>query len=320
MTINVGFIGAGAMCNQVHYPSVAKHAGSRIAAICDLSEKAREGTADKYGVKARYSEYRKMLEREKLDAVYVVMPPQLLKPIILDCLAAGKHIFTEKPLGISAADARELAGAAAQAKRITAVAFNRRFAPVLAEARRRIEARGPVNTVMAEFHKDMKENYYPEARIPIIRLDIIHVVDVLSWIGGEVAGCHSYVDKLQGDDWLNNFNALIRFKRGTVGMLTANRKNGNRYERFELHGPGISAYVRAPETAEIWETGKKEPLRLSGKELCVTGDSRVTYGYEAENFHFLDCVAQGKEAQNSFAEAVLSQELAERIENGSLGA
>jgi predicted dehydrogenase len=43
----------------------------------------------------------------------------------------------------------------------------------------------------------------------------------------------------------------------------------------------------------------------------------VTYGYEGENVHFLDCIAKGCETTISFAEALKSQELAERIEQGS---
>ena len=42
-----------------------------------------------------------MLEREDLDAVYVVMPPHLLHDIVVDCLQAGKHVFIEKPPGVS---------------------------------------------------------------------------------------------------------------------------------------------------------------------------------------------------------------------------
>jgi predicted dehydrogenase len=315
MTIHVAFIGAGDMANAVHYPSVAKHPNAKLVAVCDLDERRREETASKYGIAGKYSDYRQMFEHEKIDAVYVIMSPRFVRQIILDCLAAGKHVFTEKPLGVSAAEARELASAAEKHRRITAVAFNRRHSAVLVEARRLVEQNGPINTVMAEFHKNMKENY-EQNKVSIIRSDVIHVIDVMNWIGGEVAGCHSYVDRLQGEDWLNNFNAIVRFKRGAVGVLSANRKNGNRYERFEFHGNGISAYVRAPEMAEIYESGKKEPKILKGAELCGTDEFRVVYGYDAETKHFIECVASGKDCENNFTSAVRSAELAERIEAG----
>jgi len=317
MTINVAFIGAGDMANAVHYPSVAKSPNAKLVAVADLDQKRCAQTADKFGIKGRYADYKQMFEMERIDAVYVIMSPRFVKPIILDCLNAGKHVFTEKPLGVSAADAREMAALAVKHKRATAVGFNRRFSAVLAEARKRVEAKGPINTVMAEFHKDMKENYEFN-KVSIVRTDVIHVIDVLSWVGGEVSEVRSCADKLNQEDWINNANALMRFKNGAVGMLSANRKNGNRYERFELHGYGISAYVRAPELAEIYETGVKDPTILKGPELCGTDEFRVVYGYEAETRHFLESIAQGRDCENSFSAAVRSYELAEKIESGGM--
>ncbi|MCW8133392.1 MAG: Gfo/Idh/MocA family oxidoreductase [Planctomycetota bacterium] len=317
MTIHVAFIGAGEMANAVHYPSVARMPNVKMTAVCDLDAARAVATADRYGIPGRYSDYRQMFECEKVDAVYVIMSPRFVRPIVMDCLAAGKHVFTEKPLGMSAAEAREMAGRAAEMKRVTAVGFNRRFSPVLAEAHRRVAARGPLTTVLAEFHKDMKENY-EQNKISIVRSDMIHVLDVLAWAGGEVAAVQSCSDRLNGEDWINSAHALLRFRGGCVGLFSANRKNGNRYERFEFHGNGISAYVRAPETAEIYETGRKEPEILRGAELCGTDEFRVTYGYEAETRHFLACVAEGRACANSFEAAVGSYELAERIEQGSM--
>ena len=100
--VRVGFIGAGGMANHVHYPSVAEDPRAEIAAICDLDEVRLNRTADKYGVAARYTDYRRMLEREPLDAVYVIMPPMPLHPIVTDCLTAQKHVLTEKPPGLRA--------------------------------------------------------------------------------------------------------------------------------------------------------------------------------------------------------------------------
>lgn len=106
-TVRVGFIGAGNMANAVHYPSVADIPEAMLWAICDLNEERLHRTADKYAVpkERRYTDYRRMLEREPLDAIYVIMPPMGLCPIVLDCLKAGKHVFIEKPPGCNADEA-----------------------------------------------------------------------------------------------------------------------------------------------------------------------------------------------------------------------
>lgn len=317
MGINVAFIGAGEMANAVHYPSVAAVKDANMVAVCDLDAVRRDTTAAKYGIPKTYSDHHQMLERENIDAVYVIMSPRFVRPLLLDCIAAGKHVFTEKPLGVGAAEARELAAAAGTKGVVAAVGFNRRFAPVLAVAKCLVEERGPLTSLLAEFHKDMKENY-EQNKVSVIRSDVIHVLDILSWAGGEAVTCHASADRLYGEDWINSVHALIRFKAGAVGLLSANRKNGNRYERFEFHGRGISAYVRAPDSAEIYESGVKTPRILSGAELCGTDDFRVTYGYEAETRAFLEAVATGQPCEHSFEAAVRSYELAERIEAGGV--
>src|SRR5687767_14702842 len=98
--VRVGFIGAGGLANHVHYPSLAEDARVELAAVCDLDEAKLTRTAEKYAVQSRYTVYQEMLEREALDAVYVIMPPMPLHPIVMDCLAAGKHVFIEKPPGV----------------------------------------------------------------------------------------------------------------------------------------------------------------------------------------------------------------------------
>jgi len=319
MPLKIGFIGAGEMANAVHYPSVKEYPNAELVAVCDIDSKTRTDTADRFGIRARYPDYKRMLTNEELDVVYVVTSPFQVKELISDCLRAGKHVFTEKPLGCSAEDAREMADLAIKHNCLTAVGYNRRFAAVFAEAKKRVEAVGPVNTMLAEFHKNMKENYEGN-RISIMRSDIVHIVDALCSVGGQPIGAHSYVDELYGEGWLNNFNAIMRFRGGMVGVLTANRKAGNRYERFEMHAKGITAYIRPPDYVEIWEDGKKESTLIRGEELCGTKDFRITYGYKAETFHFLECVERKVDSEISFAKIVATQELAQRLEAGSKGA
>jgi len=313
-TIRIGFIGAGGMANAVHYPSLAEFPDVTLAAICDLDQAKLNKTADKYGVKARYTDYHQMLREVELDAVYVVMPPMPLRAIVLDVLAAGKHCFTEKPPGCSYAEAKEMADAAEKRGLLTMTAFNRRFAAVCVQARQMLEERGRLTQVMSEFHKDMLKSG-PYYGLSIIRTDIIHVVDFLRWVGGEVKEVKSYMDQFHAN-WDNTFNALIRFQSGMVGILTANRATGTRYERFEIHGKGAAAYIRAPETAEVWFEGQKQPTLLEGEKLCGKKDNRITYGFRDENRYFIDCLKSGQRPHCCFQDSCKTMELCEIIERG----
>lgn len=311
--VHVGFIGAGSLANAMHYPSVAAFEDVSIAAICDLNEERLNATADKYGVKRRYANYRRMLDEVDLDAVYVIMPPVFLRPIVLDCLAAGKHVFMEKPPGTSTAEAQEMANAARAHDRLTMVAFNRRFSRVVAEAKRLVDARGPITQCMVEFHKyhlgDAEWDYYG---VGMFETDVIHVVDLLRHFGGEVTDVDAYVQRWHSDQE-NVFNALVRFENGAVGILTANRASGARYERFEVHGRGIAAYIRAPETAEVYQDNHATPQVFKGDELAGGNELYRTYGFFDENRHFIDCIKSGTTPITCLDDAVKSRALVDRI-------
>ena len=93
--VKIGFIGAGVRANQAHYPSLAEMGDVEIAAICDLRKDRLEATADKYGVKNRFTDYRQMLRKVSLDAVYIIMFPDLLDPIVTYCLEEEMNVFIE---------------------------------------------------------------------------------------------------------------------------------------------------------------------------------------------------------------------------------
>ena len=315
-TVRVGFIGAGNMANAMHYPSVADIPEATLWAICDLNEERLHRTADKYAVpkERRYTDYRRMLEREPLDALYVIMPPMGLCPIVLDCLKAGKHVFIEKPPGCNADEAWAMAEEAERQKVKTMVGFNRRFAAVYRHAKAKVLERGAPSLALAEFHKDMlgQGAYYG---MSILRTDIIHAVDILRDLLGEAVEVSGQVWS-RYERWQNSHNqfaALIRFEGNAVGILLASRTAGSRYERFELHGKGISAYIRAPELAEIHR--QKEGVEtVTGEQLTGSTAPRITYGYLDENRHFIACILNDQMPLTNFTDAAKTMELVERIE------
>jgi len=309
----VGFIGAGGHAGRVHYPTLIQMPEVALVAVCDLDEERLAAASLKYDIPHRYTDHHEMLEKEDLDAVYVVLPPKALKPLVLDCLAAGVHTFAEKPLGVNYDDAVEMAEAAEKAGVKTLCAYNRRYSTVLIEAKKRVAERGPVSQVVAEFHKNMRQSG-PYGDVSIMVTDVGHVVDCSRWLAGEAVEVVPFVDEFQAD-WQNVFTALIRFDSGAAGVLLANRAAGARYERFELHGPGISAYVRAPEQAEIWSEGEKEPTVIEYPEArgAISPAWIEHYGYAPESRHFFQCIRDDVLPSSHFGDSAKTVLLCERL-------
>ncbi len=105
-----------------------------VAVADDVPGRAAEG-ARQYGAQKAYGDWREVLTDPDVDAVSVTVPNFLHAQIGTAVLAAGKHLWIEKPVGLSAADAQAVAAAATAADRQTAVGFNYRNAPAVQAAR-----------------------------------------------------------------------------------------------------------------------------------------------------------------------------------------
>lgn len=313
----MAFIGAGHFAKEFHYSSLSRMEDVRIVAVADLNEALLHETADRFKVPGRYTNHRDMLIKESIDAVYVITPPKVLKPLVLDVIAAGKHVFTEKPPGVSTDETAEMAEAAAKAGVKSGVGLNRRYSHVLRKAKAEVLKRGPISTVMAEFHKNMDAPYDD---LSILHSDAIHVVDAMRDLLGEPETVCAHADwwytKEQWARSYNCFSALIRFAGGGSGVFVANRQCGTRFERFELHGRGISAFVRAPEVVEIYRAGQSKPETCTGKGLAGTDDPLDTYGYFMEDREFIDAIKHHTTPLTSFADALKTMRLCDAINAG----
>jgi predicted dehydrogenase len=85
-----------------------------------------------------------------------------------------------------------------------------------------------------------------------------------------------------------------------------------------MHARGLSAFVDCNSTASVFADGKDEGLVLDAKAVAGSEENRVSYGFEGENRHFIDCVKSGREPDPSMADAVKTMELVERIYETSL--
>jgi virulence factor len=312
--VRLGLIGAGGMANTVHYPSLEKMDDVSLAALCDVNPDRLVETADRFGIEQRYTDAAEMMDKESLDAIYVLMPPHQLFDLVMDVLERGLHLFIEKPPGITAAQTRQMSLAVEEAGIVSMVGFNRRYTPLIAQSKETVIKNGPMLQCVSKFYKPMagKPHPYYRGAIDVLRCDAIHAVDMLRYMGGDVLDVASDVQAYKST-YDNMFNALIQFESGGVGVLLTNWNVGGRRHEFEMHAEGVSAFVNPDEEARIWQEDSADPTIVDTKQAADSDEFRVFYGFEGENRHFIDCVKAGKQPQSNFADAAKSMELAEMI-------
>ncbi len=127
-TIGIGIIGAGSIAQGVHIPGYRAISDQcEIIAAADISEDALRAVGRDFDIPKLFDDYHDLLKLDEIDAVSVCASNPIHHPATLAALAAGKHVFCEKPLALNAADAREMVAAARAADRILAVDFQSRF-------------------------------------------------------------------------------------------------------------------------------------------------------------------------------------------------
>jgi virulence factor len=319
--IKIGMIGAGGRA-QTHYASLAEMSDAEMTAICDLNEERLKSTADKYGIRERYTDYRLMLKKMDFDAVYIIMQPTFLGPLVTYSLKRGKNVFVEKPPGTDVKETVKWAKIAKENGCKTAVGFQRRFHPCVVEAKRIVEERGRILYCMAAFHKygEWKGDYDSLVN------DVVHMVDLLRWMGGEVKKVRSLSGQLYGniEDYLNFYTAVLEFESGGVGILTSNRTSGGRVLNFEMHSKGISAYGNIPGISGmdyymvLKDNQPYQEAKTVKNEEIIGNDAPQTHldGSFQIDRNFIDCIKEDKQPMTNFEDAAKTMQVIKKIQSG----
>jgi predicted dehydrogenase len=126
MTFRFGIIGTGIMGNSLGRV-IRNVEQASIVALADMVPQRLEEAGREFGVKALYADYREMIKKENLDAVAVATPDHFHKEPVLNALEAGCHVFVEKPLTTSQAEAEEIYRAVARTGKKLQIDFNHRW-------------------------------------------------------------------------------------------------------------------------------------------------------------------------------------------------
>jgi len=310
-TLRVAVVGAGTMANRVHYPSLASFTDVQIAAICDIDVQRLQTTADRYGIAARYTDYRRMVEDVAPDAIYVIGQPHIMYDVWIWCLEQGLNLYIEKPLGITLHQARALAYLAARHDCITQVSFQRRSTPLVTMLRDECLKRGPVVHAVCRFYKCAMAPFLG-ARDHMMD-DGVHAIDTLRWIcGGEVSRVDSVTRSVGAPD-TNLIVAMLHFSSGATGLMVNSWSSGRRIFSVEIHAPGICAEAEHEGRGTLYADGDTQGVSYDAAQVAGSNEFYVYGGFRAKHREFIDALRTGTQPSSCFADALVTMEVAETI-------
>ncbi len=166
----VGLIGTGFM-GRTHVLGFATASRAfempvrlRLEAVADVTTEAAEAARRSFGIERATGDWRSLIDDPAIDVIDITAPNALHREMALAAIAAGKHVYCEKPLAPTAAEAREMAEAAAAAGVVTQLGFNYLANPVLRLAREMI-AGGALGDILS-YRGQHAEDYMADPAAP----------------------------------------------------------------------------------------------------------------------------------------------------------
>jgi xylose dehydrogenase (NAD/NADP) len=212
-------LGAAGIADKAVLPAIAASDNGRLVAIASRDRSRAELLASKHSIAKVSASYEALIEDADVGAVYIPLVNNLHKEWTLRAIAAGKHVLCEKPLGMDAAEAEEVASAAKAAGIHVMEAFMYRFHPRM---RAFVEGlRDPIH-VQASFGFTLDDpvNYRLERKLGGgALLDVgCYTVSVARWILGEPDDvlARARVDRVD-----MSVSALLKFHSGSTAALWA---------------------------------------------------------------------------------------------------
>jgi predicted dehydrogenase len=194
--LNVAFVGTGWWGKELAKAAQSLDETFSIAGCSALTAAERDTFCAAFGG-IGYPSYEAVLADPAIDAVLLATPHSLHVPQILAAAQAGKHVFVEKPLALTAASARQAIAACETASVVLAVGHNRRYSAVAREMKSLIEAGacGKVVHVEANYSSAGALRLQPgqwraqreEAPGGGIAPMAMHLIDTFTWLLGPVA-------------------------------------------------------------------------------------------------------------------------------------
>jgi predicted dehydrogenase len=133
--LRVGVLGCGPIAQFAHLESCVKARNADLYAICDAAPDLLARMGATYEPQKMFGDFDAMLADPELEAVIVATSDAYHVPMSIKALDAGKHVLSEKPIGVSVEEGETLAAAVKRSGKILQVGHMKRFDPALEAAR-----------------------------------------------------------------------------------------------------------------------------------------------------------------------------------------
>ena len=308
--IKIGFLGAGYIAG-VHASILARDERVEIVAVHDVFRERAEQLSGSVGADVAHS----VAEALAIcDAIYITTPNTKHTELAILAAEERKHVFCEKPMATSVADARRIVKVAEKSGAVFQVGHNRRFAPVYAELKRMLTETHQPHSAHVKMNRGelLNPEWVGDPKITggFLYETTIHMFDMLRFLFGEVATLQAVGSSHQYPE-TDDFSVLLTFAEGMHATLASSAAASwlFPFERVEVFCHHSTIVTREMESLVYSEGLDGRHVECSMHQLS----KEEKWGYAQENRAFIDSIAGGLPAAVTALDGLKSVELVDAV-------
>ncbi|MGA9755218.1 MAG: bi-domain-containing oxidoreductase, partial [Desulfobaccales bacterium] len=286
----IGLIGGGMFTKNILLPALKKVPGLTLMGAATTTGVTVQHIAKKFGFAYATTDYQEILKDKAIGSIIITTRHNSHATLVLEALAAGKHVLVEKPLCLTSDELEEIE-AAYDGSRLLMVGFNRRFAPLTRQVKAMVAGRTTplmmTYRVNAGYIPGDHWVHDPEVGGGRLRGEVCHFIDFLHFMtSSETASLNvetisGATGKYRYDD---NLIINLTFKDGSIGTILYTAKGPKAFsrERFELFCEDSAAVLDDFRRAQLIQGGRTIKIRKLSMDM----------GYQAELEFFNKAVGE----------------------------
>jgi predicted dehydrogenase len=323
--LRVCVIGVGTM-GSLHLNVFATMKETEVVGVADIELEKAETQATLYGKSIKcYTDYRKMIDELKPDAVAIAIPDSMHKEPVLAALAAGAHVLVEKPLATKLADSDQMIEYAKKCGKTLMVNFSHRWIPQYFKAKELVAEgkMGPVAMVLAK--KDdtigvIRKWKWLSDSTPAAFLSS-HDIDLIRWIIGSearsvYARAYKKVVVKEGYDTYDCSQAIVEFENGSIATFESGWILPDSFPTATDSFIQITCehgVIQIPRLSDNLEVATDESYTYPKISIAAMINGKVQGAFRLSLEHFVECVTGGKEPMTEGYQARQVSEIVEGI-------
>lgn len=312
--VRVGIVGLGRL-GKVHAKNLSEAIqGCELVAACSVVPAELTYAVEELGVQETFTDYQKMVESPFIDAVFIVSPSGFHCEQIQVAMAHGKHVFSEKPIGLSIADIQQTVNVIAEhPSQVFMLGFMRRYDESYKYAKKLVEA-GELGEITLVRCYGIDPSSGMESFVKFagasdsggLFVDMsIHDIDLIRWFTKKevskvwAIGKNAAYPELDKVGELETGAAMMQLEDNTMALLVAGRncQHGYHVETELIGTKGMLRIAAAPEKNLVTVMNQEGVVRPCSQNF----PERFREAFINEAREFIQCIQEKRQPEvNAF--------------------